>query len=51
LQSGRIVADGRPAEVLRPGVLTPVYGPHLCFGERALAAGGTRPFVMPWRAG
>jgi ABC-type Mn2+/Zn2+ transport system ATPase subunit len=51
MQSGKIVADGRPREVLAPQVLTPVYGPHLCFGERALGSGGTRPFVMPWRSG
>ncbi len=49
MQSGRIVADGAPAVVLRPEVLTPVYGKHLCFGEHALAGGGSQPFVMPWR--
>jgi iron complex transport system ATP-binding protein len=51
LQAGRVVADGSPAAVLRPERLAPVYGAHLCYGERALAAGGSRPFVMPWRGG
>jgi iron complex transport system ATP-binding protein len=49
LANGRIAADGSASEVLRPELLTPVYGPHLCFGERALAAGGSQPFVLPWR--
>jgi iron complex transport system ATP-binding protein len=49
MDSGRVVADGTPAAVLRPEVLTPVYGPHLHFGEHALAGGRAQPFVMPWR--
>ncbi|MBK7641976.1 MAG: ABC transporter ATP-binding protein [Planctomycetes bacterium] len=49
LRQGRVVADGDAAAVLSPRTLTPVYGEHLAFGERALAGGGTRPFVMPWR--
>jgi iron complex transport system ATP-binding protein len=49
LREGRVAADGRTAAVLRPEVLTPVYGPHLCFGERVLAGGGAQPFVLPWR--
>jgi len=51
LRAGRVVADGTPSEVLRPERLEPVYGAHLCYGERALASGGSRPFVMPWRGG
>jgi len=51
MQQGRIVADGPASAVLRPEVLTPVYGAHLHYGEHALAAGGTQPFVMPWRGG
>ena len=51
MQDGRIVADGGASAVLRPEVLTPVYGPHLCFGERTLVGGGSQPFVMPWRGG
>ncbi len=49
LESGRVVADGTPREVLRPEVLTRVYGSHLCFGERELAGGVRQPFVLPWR--
>ena len=49
MDSGRVVADGPPAAVLRPEVLTPVYGQHLYFGEHAFAGGRAQPFVMPWR--
>ena len=40
MDSGRVVADGPVRSVLRPEVLTPVYGPHLFFGA---------DFVLPWR--
>ncbi len=44
LQNGRVVTRGPPAEVLRPEVLTPVYGEHLHFGT----APDGRPIVVPW---
>ena len=45
LEEGRLRAQGRPGEVLTPGVLHPVYGPHLWFGQAA----PERPVVVPWR--
>lgn len=48
MHEGRIAAEGAPAEVLRPDVLTPIYGDALVFGERATPE-GVRPFVMAWR--
>ena len=51
LQEGRIVADGRVADVLRPDVLAPVYGEHLTYGERTQADGRRQPFVMACRGG
>ena len=48
LDAGRIAADGPTAEVLRPEVLCPVYGPDLRFGTWPVG-GEERPFVLPWR--
>lgn len=45
MQSGRIVAEGAPAEVLTSDVLAPVYGQDLWYGQ----ASGGRPVVVPWR--
>ena len=51
LERGRVAADGAPAEVLRPEVLTRVYGAHLAFGEHVLPGGTRRPWVVSWRGG
>lgn len=48
MDAGRIAAEGPPADVLRPEVLTPIYGDALVFGERE-TPDGVRPFVMAWR--
>lgn len=48
LDAGRVVAEGSVDEVLRPQVLTPVYGRNLHYGRLPDGAGGTRPFVLPW---
>lgn len=45
LAAGRIAAQGLPEEVLRPEVLTPVYGPRLWFGTFSDSG---RPIVLPW---
>ena len=49
LDGGRVVAEGRVAEVLTRDVLEPVYGRHLHYGELPVVGGGARPFVLPWR--
>lgn len=49
LHEGRVVAEGAVDEVLRPDVLTPIYGPHLHYGRLPDGAGGSRPFVLPWK--
>jgi iron complex transport system ATP-binding protein len=49
LREGRVVAEGRPEQVLRPEVLVPIYGPRLRFGELPGPAGKERrPWVLPW---
>jgi iron complex transport system ATP-binding protein len=47
LSEGRVAAEGAPAAVFRPEVLTSVFGAHLHYG----LAGAGRPFVVPWPAG
>jgi len=46
LDHGRVAARGPAAEVLRPEVLEPVYGPHLVFA--AAGDDSRRPLVVPW---
>lgn len=48
LDDGRVVADGRPAEVLRAEVLEPVYGTRMRYGTWPGPTGEERPFVVPW---
>ncbi len=49
LDAGKVVAEGKPADVLRNDVLEPVYGRSIRFGE--LTDGAVRrPFVIPWRS-
>jgi iron complex transport system ATP-binding protein len=45
LHDGRVAAEGRPAEILRPEVLEPIYGPRLGY-----ALEGGVPLVWPSRA-
>jgi iron complex transport system ATP-binding protein len=45
LHRGRDVASGSVEEILRPEVLSPVYGRRLYFGR---TADGATPFVLPW---
>jgi iron complex transport system ATP-binding protein len=47
LVGGRLAAAGAPAEILRPEVLAPVFGPHLAYPRRP---GGGEPLVVPWPA-
>jgi len=49
LRDGRHVADGPPADVLRPDVLDAVYGPGLHYGRLTTPDGDERPFVIPRR--
>lgn len=49
LDAGRIVAQGRPQDVLVREVLEPVYGRRLHYGTLPAADGSARPFVLPWR--
>lgn len=49
MDQGRVVAQGTPAEVLRPEVLGPVYGRHLHYGEWPANSGRRGPFVLPRR--
>lgn len=50
LNEGRIVIEGRAAEVLTPEHLEPLYGEHLRFGELPVPYDAIpRPFVLPWR--
>jgi iron complex transport system ATP-binding protein len=44
LAGGQVAAEGSPEEVLRPEILTPVYGSRLWFG--AFPDSG-RPIVLP----
>ena len=48
LERGRLVAEGTAAEVLRPEVLEPVYGPDLVYGTLRSRGAGEKPFVLPW---
>jgi len=48
LAEGRVVASGPPEDVLRPEVLTPVFGQHLHFARSTGAP--ARPLVVPWPA-
>lgn len=48
IQDGRVVARGTPDEVLRPEVLSPVYGERLRYGSWPGPHGEERPFVVPW---
>lgn len=51
LTDGVVTADGPVREVLTPGVLRPVYGDGLRFGELfAPGWGEARPWVLPWRS-
>jgi len=49
IDQGKEVASGSPNELLRPEVLSPVYGDGLAFGERVDAGGSARPYVLSWR--
>jgi len=49
LEAGRVVAEGRPAEVLVREVLEPVYGPNLHYSTFTGADGEERPCVVPFR--
>ena len=51
LHRGRKLADGPPAEVLRPAVLEPVFGPDLAFLPGPDAGAGAPPVVLPWPRG
>jgi len=51
LDQGRVVHEGKAAEVLTRSVLEPVYGPGLTYGQLPIVSGGERPFVLPWRGG
>ena len=52
MDQGRVVALGRPDDVLQPDVLCPVYGARLWFGELPSVAGEpARPCVLPWAGG
>ncbi len=46
LCAGRLVAEGPPLEVLRPAVLTPVFGAQLHYGRGPRG----RALVVPWPA-
>jgi iron complex transport system ATP-binding protein len=46
LDRGRVVASGAADEILRPAVLSPVYGSRLYFGRTEGAE--SKPFVLPW---
>lgn len=49
LRAGQAAAQGTSAEIFRPAVLEPVFGPHLHFG--ALPPGGSSgatALVVPW---
>lgn len=49
LDEGRVAAEGAPKDVLVPGVLEPVYGPHFRYGAWSDDAGDEdQPFVVPW---
>ena len=50
LQQGRLAAEGPPAEVLRPAILGPVFGPHLHYGRVGPEGAGGRPLIVPWPA-
>ena len=47
LCEGSVAAEGTPADVFRPEVLTAVFGSHLHYGR----AGAGRPLVVPWPDG
>jgi ABC-type cobalamin/Fe3+-siderophores transport system ATPase subunit len=49
LDEGRVVAQGRPADVLVRSVLEPVYGENLFFGTWPPSSGKSGPFVLPCR--
>ena len=50
MTEGRVAASGSVHEVLRPEVLTPVYGDDLAFGQMHVAGWSEeRPFVLPWQ--
>lgn len=46
LDAGRVAASGTAEQLLRPEVLTPIYGEQLYFGRTADVS--ARPFVLPW---
>jgi iron complex transport system ATP-binding protein len=48
LDGGRVAAQGTADEVLRPEVLSPVFGRHLLFARAE--RGPPRPLVVPWPA-
>jgi len=48
LDAGRALAQDAIARVLTPEILEPVYGAQLTYGSLP-AAGGERPFVLPWK--
>jgi len=50
MNQGSIQAQGNAEEVLRPEVLSPIYGDTLRFGQWPGADGGIRrPYALPWR--
>lgn len=49
LKAGRIVADGRPSEVLQPEILLPVYGDRLYCTRFPDQGGEGPPLIVPWR--
>lgn len=49
MQSGKIVSEGTPADVLCRETIEKVYGPDLAFGTFDQTLTGTpRPWVLPW---
>ena len=46
LDRGRVAAAGTAEQLLKPEVLTPIYGEQLYFGRMSDAS--ARPFVLPW---
>lgn len=49
MTNGRVAADGDAESVLRPEVLTDVYGDRLAYGRLPVPRDPAgRPFVLPW---
>jgi iron complex transport system ATP-binding protein len=49
MSDGKVASEGPLQDVLRRGVLEPVYGRHLHYGRLEDSGGCERPFVLPWR--